>query len=82
MVGGHKLSLHVGKTECILFGTRVKLNKVPDFCVACDDHVIKFQDSINYLGVSLDSALSGENMVNSVIKKVVYRLSHPQPNIT
>ena len=38
-----------------------------------DDHIIKSQESINYLGVSLDSTLSGENMVNSVIKKVVSR---------
>ena len=70
----NKLSLHVGKTECILFGTRAKLNKVSDFSVAYGDQVIKSQDSINYLGVSLDSTLSGENMVNSVIKKVVSRL--------
>ena len=38
--------------------------------VAYGDHVIKPQDNINYLGVSLDSTLSGETMVNSVIKKV------------
>jgi hypothetical protein len=70
----NKLSLHVGKTECILFGTKAKLKLVPNFCVAYDDKEIESQDSINYLGVSIDNTLSGENMVNSVIKKVSNRL--------
>ena len=37
-----------------------------------NDHVIKSQDSNNYIhniGVSLDSTLFGESMVNSIIKK-------------
>ncbi|XP_072047123.1 uncharacterized protein [Amphiura filiformis] len=78
----NKLSLHVGKTECILFGTKAKLKKVPDFCVAYDGHVIKSQESIKYLGVSINNTLSGESMVNSVIKKAsgrlkfLYRHSH------
>ena len=56
----NKLSLHVDKTESILFGTRAKFKKVFDFCVAYEDYVIKSKDS-----VSLDSTISGENMVNS-----------------
>jgi len=70
----NKLSLHVGKTECILFGTKAKLRNVPEFCVAFDNQVIKSQDNIKYLGVSMDSTLSGESMVNSVINKVSGRL--------
>ena len=30
----NKLSLHLGKTECILFGSKRKLKKVKDFTVA------------------------------------------------
>ena len=59
----NKLSLHVGKTECILFGTRFKLNKASDFQVTYQNHVIKPQTHIKYLGVLLDNTLSGERFI-------------------
>ena len=70
----NKLSLHVGKTECMLFGTKAKLNKVSEFSVAYDGYEIKSQECIKYLGVSMESTLSGEHMVQSVIKKASSRL--------
>lgn len=36
----NKLSLHLGKTECILFGSKRKLKKVKDFHNVCSNHTI------------------------------------------
>ncbi len=66
----NKLSLHVGKTECILFGTKARLGRINTFQISYKDQVIKAQDSIKYLGVTLDQYLSGDVMVTSVINKV------------
>jgi hypothetical protein len=70
----NKLSLHVGKTECIVFGTRTKLGRVGEFQISFNDQIIKAQNSIKYLGVTLDQFLSGDTMVNSIIKKVTGKL--------
>ncbi len=70
----NKLSLHLGKTECILFGTRPKLSKATDFSVCYNTQELKPQDSITYLGVLIDNMLSGDAMVSLVIKKVTGRL--------
>ena len=68
------MSLHLGKTECILFGPRKKLNKVKEFSVTVDDVIIKASHSVNYLGVTLDRGLTGEDTVNKVISKANARL--------
>ena len=68
------LSLHVGKTELILFGSRKKLRKASDFHVSYNDHIIKPASSIKYLGVTLDQHLSGEVFADSLIKKATGRL--------
>ena len=70
----NKLSLHLGKTETILFGSRRKLNKAHDFTVTCNQEPIKSTDSVKYLGVTLDECLSGEKIAANIIKKVGARL--------
>ena len=70
----NKLSLHLGKTECILFGPKRKLTTITDFQITCHGHVIKSQNSIKYLGIDIDQNLSGEITVNNIIKKVNSRL--------
>ena len=70
----NKLSLHLGKTECIIFGPKRKLKKVKEFKIKCNDHVINSQTKIKYLGIDIDQNLSGEITVNSIIKKVNSRL--------
>ena len=70
----NKLSLHLGKTECILFGPKRKLKTVTDFQIACHGHIIKSQSSVKYLGIDIDENLSGESIVNGIIKKVNSRL--------
>ena len=42
----NKLSLHLGKTECIIFGPKRKLKKVKEFKIQCNGHVIYSQSKI------------------------------------
>ena len=58
----NKLSLHLGKTEAILFGSKRKLNSVQDFTVTCDDKIINNASSVKYLGVTLDNTVSGDSI--------------------
>ena len=71
----NKLSLHVGKTECILFGSRKKLKGADDFQVTCDGQPVKRVTSVKYLGLHLDSDMKGITHANSVIKKCAGRIS-------
>ncbi len=71
----NKLSLHLGKTESILFGSKIKLSRVDDFNVACDGKIITPTNSVKYLGITLDNDLSGESVAESIIKKTSSRLS-------
>ena len=61
-----KLSLHLGKMECILFGHKRKLTTITDFQITCHGHVIKSQSHIKYLGIDIDQNLSGEITVNII----------------
>ena len=70
----NKLSLHLGKTECILFGPKRKLKNFNDFTICYNNHVIKSTDHVKYLGVYIDNSLSGDYIVDSVVKKVNGRL--------
>ena len=66
--------MHVGKTECILFGSKRKLRKVKDFQIEYNGHTIKGQRTVKYLGVTLDQTMSGEQMAKSVICKITNKL--------
>ena len=70
----NRLSLHLGKTETILFGPPRKLKQVVNFTVVCNGQEIKGSDSVKYLGVCIDKFLSCENIVLSIIHKVNARL--------
>ena len=70
----NKLSLHLGKTESILFGTKRKLQNVNSFQVICGDSVIKKVKTVKYLGLLLDNNLSCENIVLNIINKCNTRL--------
>ena len=63
----NKLSLHLGKTKPILFGTKRKLNVNDSLNVECQGKVMASKDK--FLGVTLDPHLSGTTMANSVIGK-------------
>ena len=66
--------MHLGKTECILFGSRIKLRKFGNFGIDCNGHSIQAQASVKYLGVNLDKFLAGEAIANGIIQKVNSRL--------
>ena len=70
----NKLSLHLGKTESILFGSKRKLKKVESFDVKCDNKSIKHVNSVKYLGVQIDNDLSGNSIVKDIVTKVNLRL--------
>lgn len=67
------LSLHLGKTEAILFGSKRKLkNKQLD--IVCNDTQIASKSSVTYLGAEIDSCLNGELMASKILKKCNARL--------
>ena len=70
----NKLSLHLGKTESILFGSKRKLKKVTSFEVKCNNEVIQNVNSVKYLGLQIDNDLAGDNIVKGIIKKANSRL--------
>ena len=69
----NKLSLHLGKTESILFGSIYNLNKSPGFTVRVGDNIVTNKEEVTYLGCILDSKLTGEKMALKVISKVNQR---------
>ena len=70
----NKLSLHLGKTESILFGSKQRLSKQSPLNVSCNGQPIENKDSVKYLGATIDQNLSFESMALSVIQKVNARL--------
>ena len=69
----NRLSLHLGKTESILFGSNYNLKKSPGFKIVVGDFEVATKESITYLGCILDNKLSGESMAQKVISKVSQR---------
>ena len=66
----NKLSLHLGKTESILFGSVRKLKKVSKMKITCNNVNLEAKSSVKYLGVTLDQDMTGETMGSSVVKKI------------
>ena len=64
----------MGKTECIIFGSKRKLRKINNIPVECNGHIIKAQHLVKYLVLTLDDQLTGEAIVNSIVKKVNSRI--------
>ena len=71
----NKLSLHVGKTECILFGSAKRTNSAHNFHVTCEGQLVKRVQSVKYLGIHLDALMKGSVHVADVIKKCAGRIS-------
>ena len=70
----NRLSLHIGKTECILFGTTHRLKRVGDFQILCAGTVIEPVSSVKYLGVVLDQRFKFSDYAVTVIKKCAGRI--------
>ena len=63
----NKLSLHMGKTELILFDTKRKLKKWEHYSIECFDQVIKASPHVNYLGLTIDQHLNSDQMALCII---------------
>ena len=70
----NKLSLHLGKTEAILFGSKRKLKSVNSFIVRCGEIEVKNVNSVKYLGLQIDNDLSGTGVIENIINKCNTRL--------
>ena len=68
----NKLSLHLGKTESILFGQKRKL-KNTSLSVVCNGTQIRPSSTVKYLGAELDQSLDGGEMARKVVNKVYAR---------
>ena len=69
----NKLSLHLGKTESILFGQNRKI-KNKSLSGVCNDTKISSSSTVKYLGAELDQSLDGEEMARKVVNKVYARI--------
>lgn len=70
----NKLSLHLGKTESVLFGSKPRLKSHHNLNVVCNGQPIAAKDFVKYLGAILDQCLSFDSMARSIIKKGNARL--------
>ena len=64
----NKLSIHLGKTENILFGSNKKIRKQSTMKIICGDNEVTAKDNVKYLGVSLDQSLGGKYIAESILK--------------
>ena len=65
----NKLSLHLGKTESILFASKRKLAKTNSIKVQCAGKELATRSKVKYLGLTLDQPLNGESIVDSIVQK-------------
>ena len=65
----NRLSLHLGKTRSILFGSKKRLRTSNKLHVVCNGSDIEPDVEVTYLGVNLDQSLSGSSIVNNIVTK-------------
>ena len=70
----NKLSLHLGTTESILFGSKSRLRSRSNLNIECKGSKIEPKDKVKYLGAILDQTLLGESMVNSILQRANAKL--------
>ena len=67
----NKLSLNLGKTESILFGSCKKICNSPSSDIKCGDTKISPKKSVRYLGGDLEQTLSGKLIMENILKKEI-----------
>ena len=63
------LTLHLGKTEPILFGSKRKLHTCSSIQVKCAGTTLTCQIHVKYLGIEIDQSLTGERVADKIICK-------------
>ena len=66
----NKLSLNVGKCECMLVGTQQALEKFKDVNIRIGNQKVKKVQSTKYLGIHIDENLRWTNHVDCMVKKI------------
>lgn len=66
----NKLSLHVAKTEYIVFGSQPRLRRLKSPYIDLGGQHFTAKSSVSYLGCLLDNNLGGESMALSIMGKV------------
>ncbi len=64
------LPLHLGKSECVVFGSRHKLRDLTSFSVEYNGTVVQEKCSVSSHGCELDQCMSGETMAPSAIGRI------------
>ena len=72
------MSLHLGKTQSILFGTKRRLSTGVTLNVICNGNVIESKSNVTYLVI--DQFLSGEIIASNIIYKSSNKLKFPYRN--
>ena len=70
----NRLSIHLGKTECILLGTESRLLINSEMKVTCGETKVTAKTSARYLGVDLDQSLDGKLIAETILKKGISQL--------
>ena len=63
----NKPSIHLGKTECILFGTKSRLRIKSEMKVTCGETKVTAKTSVRYLGVDLDQSLDSKLIAEAIL---------------
>ena len=66
----NKLTLHIGKTNCMLIGTSRKINKSPGLDLILQEQQIQEVGYITYLGVNIDRYLKFDKHVDMMVGKI------------
>ena len=65
----NKLSIHLGKTESILFGSNKKIRKQSTMKIICGENEVAAKYNVIYMGVSLDQIRRGKYIAESILLK-------------
>lgn len=70
----NRLKMNNEKTECIMFGNKVQLDKCITTSITVNDAEIVLQNKIDYLGVPLDETLSMKSFIVKKCKVAAFNL--------
>ena len=71
----NKLSINVNKTKLMVFGSRSKVKKAKNVKVYMKNKLLQKVPTFKYLGIILDSMLTYNHHISSVIRMVLYKMT-------
>ena len=70
----NRLSLHLGKTQSILLGSKKSLQKDDKLHITYNGQDIEMKEKVKYLGVVLDQALKCSCIIDKIVSKSINKL--------